>query len=85
MRVEWLWCSHTSGLSIVDGEHVDCEDLKHSRTSQRRGAMLEQGLELLQHTSGHSWEALHPTRPGCYNKFLGLNTFSSKQKKKVNR
>lgn len=45
---------HTSGLGIVNGEHVDCDNLKHASTSQGRGAMLEKGLELLQHTSSHS-------------------------------
>lgn len=64
---------YTSGLGIVNGKHVDCDDLKHACASQRGRATMEKGLELLQHTSGNSWKTLHPARPrshkGCFKSF----------------
>lgn len=46
-------------MVIVDGEHVDGDDLQHVRAAQQGRAMLQQRPELLQDAACHSWEGLH--------------------------
>lgn len=46
-------------MVVVDGEHVDGDDLQHVRAAQQGRAMLQQSPELLQDTAGHSGEGLH--------------------------
>lgn len=46
-------------MVVVDGEHVDGDDLQHVRAAQQGRAVLQQRPELLQDTAGHSGEGLH--------------------------
>lgn len=55
-------CACTSAVGIVDGEHVDGDDLQHARAAQWRGAVLQQRTELLQDTGCHRREGLHAER-----------------------
>lgn len=49
----------TSAVVVVDGEHVDGDDLQHVRAAQQGRAVLQQRPELLQDAAGHSGEGLH--------------------------
>ncbi len=44
----------------MDGEHVNSDDLQHACAAEGGGAVLEEGPELLQHSTGYSRETLHP-------------------------
>lgn len=69
----WLCCIHTSDLGVMDGEHVDGDDLQHTCAAERGGAMLEKGPKLLQHSTGYSRKTLHPEDPNrthCVNQML---------------
>lgn len=46
-------------MVIVNGEHVDGDDLQHVRAAQQGRAVLQQRPELLQDAACHSWEGLH--------------------------
>lgn len=46
-------------MVVVDGEHVDGDDLQHVRAAQQGRAVLQQRPELLQDAAGHSGEGLH--------------------------
>lgn len=50
----------TFGLGVVHCKHVDCHKLEHAGTSDGRGAVLQQDLELPQDLLGHRRESLHP-------------------------
>jgi len=55
----WGGGACTSAVGVVDGEHVDGDDLQHARAAQRRGAVLQQRPELLQDAGRHRREGLH--------------------------
>lgn len=44
---------------VVNGEHIDGDDLQHVCAAQQGRAMLQQRPELLQDMTGHSREGLH--------------------------
>lgn len=49
----------TPAVVIVNGEHVDGDDLQHVCAAQQGWAMLQQRPELLQDTACYSREGLH--------------------------
>ena len=49
----------TPAVVVVNGEHVDGDDLQHVCAAQQGRAMLQQRPELLQDAAGHRGEGLH--------------------------
>ena len=58
------WMFLTFQLGVVYSKHVDGHKLQHAGTSNRRGAVLQQHLELLEDLLSHCRERLHPTSTG---------------------